>query len=400
MGQSLNSKTNLTTQYYIFQKKIQNYLIYPEGKIDEYIIQKGYLIHPDWVENFRNEINYKELIQYLDPIFYKQKEDKKIDTTGIISPDRINKYQFLILAQIVEPELAKIDINSIIVKGANDFFKLKDNFFSLENLKGFINDNIYKCFEKINKNVKTIIKMEKIKYIFKKGMILILNDIDNSINGLDKLIKIILFDKENKNKLINIKFTFNYKEKYNEYIKFFEKNNSEEITKYLNSIEILKKNYYEHNDMNKILFTVTNESKQVNNKYFNNLVRTESFSGINNIKKKLSDKNVNSINDEDEDEDENEIKKSTTMGEEFNKLIEDQKIITVTFVGECNGIIMSMPCKGNVPFKKYEEKLFQKFPDYRDTDVTFLVNGNTINRGTTLDDNKIKDNDIIVLIKL
>ena len=175
MGQSLNSKTNLTTQQYIFQKKIQNYLIYPEGKIDEYIIQKGYLIHPDWVENFRNEINYNELTQYLDPIFYKQKEDKKIDTTGIISPDRINKYQFLILAQIVGPELAKIDINSIIVKGAKDFFKLKDNFFSLENLKGFINDNIYKCFEKINKNVKTIIKMEKIKYIFKKGIILILD---------------------------------------------------------------------------------------------------------------------------------------------------------------------------------------------------------------------------------
>ena len=50
-------------------------------------------------------------------------------------------------------------------------------------------------------------------------------------------------------------------------------------------------------------------------------------------------------------------------------------------------------------FKKYEEQLFKKFPDYRNTDVTFLVNGRTIDRKTSLDENNINDNDTILIIK-
>ena len=42
--------------------------------------------------------------------------------------------------------------------------------------------------------------------------------------------------------------------------------------------------------------------------------------------------------------------------------------------------------------------LYDKYPQYEDTETFFVVNGNRINRNKTLVQNKIKNNDIITLI--
>ena len=156
MGQELNVKTKLVVKYYLFQKKIENYLKYPEDKNDEYIIHKGFLIHPDWIEKFRNAIKYEGLIFHLDHTFFKKGlEDNQVNTTLAISKDAISKEQVQLLSQFVQPKLETIDINSIILEGAYDYFKLKDNnLLSLENLKGFIDYKTYEYLKDINKNVK------------------------------------------------------------------------------------------------------------------------------------------------------------------------------------------------------------------------------------------------------
>ena len=53
--------------------------------------------------------------------------------------------------------------------------------------------------------------------------------------------------------------------------------------------------------------------------------------------------------------------------------------------------------KNKDKFSKLEEIVYDKYPKYKDTDNFFIVNGNRINRHRTLEENKIKNNDILTL---
>ena len=57
----------------------------------------------------------------------------------------------------------------------------------------------------------------------------------------------------------------------------------------------------------------------------------------------------------------------------------------------------SLPCKNTDLFVKLEEKLNNDYPQLKDKETYFLVNGNRIKRFKTLDENHIKSNDIINL---
>ena len=48
-------------------------------------------------------------------------------------------------------------------------------------------------------------------------------------------------------------------------------------------------------------------------------------------------------------------------------------------------------------FSKLEDILYKEYPNYKDTDNFFIVNGKRINRNRTLEENKIKNNDILTL---
>ena len=55
----------------------------------------------------------------------------------------------------------------------------------------------------------------------------------------------------------------------------------------------------------------------------------------------------------------------------------------------------SLPCRNTDIFVRLEEKLNNDFPKLKDQEAIFLVNGRKIKRFKTLDENKIKSNDII-----
>ena len=57
----------------------------------------------------------------------------------------------------------------------------------------------------------------------------------------------------------------------------------------------------------------------------------------------------------------------------------------------------SLPCKNTDLFVRLEEKLNNDYPQLKDKETYFLVNGNRIKRFKTLDENHIKSNDIINL---
>ena len=50
-------------------------------------------------------------------------------------------------------------------------------------------------------------------------------------------------------------------------------------------------------------------------------------------------------------------------------------------------------------FAEIEEKLYQEFEEFRETNNTFMVNGTTILRFKKMSENNIKDGDTIQLIK-
>ena len=56
-----------------------------------------------------------------------------------------------------------------------------------------------------------------------------------------------------------------------------------------------------------------------------------------------------------------------------------------------------MVCRTKDLFVRLEERLYQDFPKYRNVETFFMVNTNRILRFKTLEENKIKSNDIISL---
>ena len=55
----------------------------------------------------------------------------------------------------------------------------------------------------------------------------------------------------------------------------------------------------------------------------------------------------------------------------------------------------SMACKTTDLFSSLEERLYQDYPNYRNIEKIFMVNTNRISRNKTLEENNIKNNDII-----
>ena len=54
-------------------------------------------------------------------------------------------------------------------------------------------------------------------------------------------------------------------------------------------------------------------------------------------------------------------------------------------------------CKNTDIFAKLEEKLYNEYPEYKEMNTYFNVNGSTIKRFKSMDENKIKNADLIIL---
>ena len=71
----------------------------------------------------------------------------------------------------------------------------------------------------------------------------------------------------------------------------------------------------------------------------------------------------------------------------------------VTFITQDSSLFYGIPCDGNSTFAEVEEKLYKEYPEYRETNNTFLANGIEILRFKTVNDNKIGTGKPVILIK-
>ena len=79
------------------------------------------------------------------------------------------------------------------------------------------------------------------------------------------------------------------------------------------------------------------------------------------------------------------------------QLEEGEKLISIIFVSSDQKVHYSIICKNTSKFSIIEGKLYEEYNDYEEPETFFTVNGRRINRHKTLDDNKIKNSDIIML---
>ena len=78
-------------------------------------------------------------------------------------------------------------------------------------------------------------------------------------------------------------------------------------------------------------------------------------------------------------------------------LEEGEKLISIIFISSDQKLHFSVICKNTEKFHKIEGQLYESYPEYSENDNFFILNGRKINRYKSLEENGIKNNDIIIL---
>ena len=148
-----------------------------------------------------------------------------------------------------------------------------------------------------------------------------------------------------------------------------------------------------------------NEIKNMNNEQINKIKKIDSNSdGIENLiieDNKTSENLLIELDDSNKnsfhilhDKKENDVLKNDLPFE----LSENEKLMCVII--QCNEdkeVHYPIICKDKLPFKNLEDLLYDKYPKYKETENEFYVDGNKIDKLKTLEENNIKNGQIIIM---
>ena len=95
----------------------------------------------------------------------------------------------------------------------------------------------------------------------------------------------------------------------------------------------------------------------------------------------------------------NHIKNSVNNNNDdlVNVINPREKTIAVLFISSDEKIQYAISCKNTTPFIRIEEKLYEEYPEYKETDNYFLHGGAVIKRFKTVEENHIKSGKAIIL---
>ena len=99
------------------------------------------------------------------------------------------------------------------------------------------------------------------------------------------------------------------------------------------------------------------------------------------------------------------INRISELEDEINKLKNyflspGDKLISIKFISTDQNINFSTFAKITDKFKKIEDIVYNKYPEYLEYENIFLVGGKRINKNKTLEENNIKDKDVLTLTKI
>ena len=76
----------------------------------------------------------------------------------------------------------------------------------------------------------------------------------------------------------------------------------------------------------------------------------------------------------------------------------DEEKIKINFSSLDQKVKISLLCSNYEIFAEIEEKLYQKFPEYRETNNCFFSNGEQILRFKTIEENKLENGKTVILV--
>lgn len=195
-----------------------------------------------------------------------------------------------------------------------------------------------------------------------------INDINDYMNNINSK-KIMTFNDVNKiNIMNNANINFN-----------ISKNNPIENINYQNKDTEILNLKKELNDAKKVIeqqkITINNLQNELNNINSKNKSNIQSYENI--INKK--------------EQELNDLKIKLKNIESKNKIYDDRsKIKKVNFVSTDKKLNYSVPCIDDDIFAEIEEKLYKKYPEYRETNNNFIFNGELVLRFKTISQNNIR----------
>ena len=269
---------------------------------------------------------------------------------------------------------------------AADEFIIKENLWNyFKKIKFDYKDEYKKILNEKNREIGYAVRccsVEKIEsYISKFNKKEISNLVNLSQNNFNNNFtnEIIQNNKNNQNNLQNLNINIiqnlnleitNLKNENNE-LKSKEKLQSKEITNLKNEINELKNN-------NKIQpEEITNLKNEINNLKKENQLKEEE-------NKKLKSKIDLLINQKD--------KKPN--------LVDIDNIKVIQFISTDHSIIYPIKCLPSDTFAEVEEKLYKIYPEYRETNNSFQVDGRTILRFKTIAENNIQEGHCVQITKI
>ena len=90
-------------------------------------------------------------------------------------------------------------------------------------------------------------------------------------------------------------------------------------------------------------------------------------------------------------------KVKNNRGDLVNSVNPGEKVISALFISSDQKITYAISCKNTTPFVRIEEKLYEEYPEYKETDNYFLHCGSVIKRFKTVEENYIKNGKPIIL---
>ena len=94
----------------------------------------------------------------------------------------------------------------------------------------------------------------------------------------------------------------------------------------------------------------------------------------------------------------NNLKNQLLSNNNSNNYFNLNEMMCVNFISGDQQIHYAVPCLKSNTFAEVEEKLYQKFPVYRETNNNFIANGNLVLRFKTIGENKIGNGLPVTLI--
>jgi len=83
-----------------------------------------------------------------------------------------------------------------------------------------------------------------------------------------------------------------------------------------------------------------------------------------------------------------------------NNLVNLDDVMVINFVSNDYSINKGIKCLETDTFAEVEEKFYQIYDEFRNTNNALIINGRTILRFKSLKENNVRDGDSIMLIKI